>query len=272
MKIKKVLANRLNKTAHTFLAWEDRLTRPVQTNIVISPKKAAWLSLIFGGTGQIYVGQVKKGWTIIGITILGLAALIIPGVIIIILGMIDANIIAKRILEKGAVKEWEFFWHTKAKSVWKVLRVAQVGYSEIFLGNEPKRFYNSSSAPLSQTFRVKRDWSQSYSVEKEKVHSTTSVVDPKITDSTIVSRTVQDIFREKYSYTKSKKISFEEDVTISVPPRKNIQVDLMWKNIAENWIVVLGDQYNQQVVIPVSFISKITFDQRQFEFDEIIES
>lgn len=257
--------------------WNTKKGISMKPTAVISPVinlpttksvgRATALSLLFGGAGQIYLGQVKKGWLII---ILSAATSWFGlGELIIILGMIDANIIAKRIQENGSVKEWEFFWHVKAKSIWKVLKIEQAGFSEKFLGNEPKRFYNAKSpAPLNQTFRVKREWSQSYSIEKEKAHSTTSVIDPKITDSAIISRSVQDVFREKYAYGENKKINFEEDVMVSVPPGKNIQVELLWKNVIEDWVVVMGDQYNQQIQIPVSFVAKLTFDHKQFEFDE----
>jgi TM2 domain-containing membrane protein YozV len=280
MKIKETTATILNRTAKIFLLWEERLmTEPAaiipKTNLpkVKSVGKATWLSLLFAGAGQIYLGQIKKGWLLIVLSILGLFAIIVPGVIIIIIGMIDANVIAKRIRENGSVNEWEFFWNRKAKSVWKVLKIEPIGYSEKFIGSEPRRYLNAkSSAPVNHTFRGKKEWTQSYSIEKEKAHSTTSVIDPKITDSAIISRSIQDVFREKYSYAENKKIVFEEDVTVSVPPWKNIQVDLIWKYIIENWMVILTDQYNQQIEFPVSFIAKLTFDQRQFEFDEKVES
>jgi TM2 domain-containing membrane protein YozV len=239
-----------------------------------NPKVASALSLILGGGGQIYLGQVKKGVLLIILSTISAITfflfLEIPTIIIIILGMVDAYIIAKRIHTNGSIREWEFFWNvSKTKSDWKVSRIEPAGYLEKFIGTEPKRFYNSkSSAPLNQTFRVKREWSQTYSIEKEKAHSTTSVIDPKITDSTVISRTVQDVLREKYGYTENKKIVFEEDVAVSVPPGKNIQIDLLWKNIIENWLVVMCDQYNQEIEIPVFFVAKLTFDQRQFEFDE----
>jgi len=260
--------------------WNRKKEISMKSSAIIIPEpnlpkvksvgRATWLSLIFGGAGQIYLGQVKKGWLIILLS--AATSWFGLGELLIILGMIDANIIAKRIRENGSVKEWEFFWYKKAKSIWKVFKIEPIGYSEKFLGSEPKRFYNSSSAPINQTFRVKREWSQSYSIEKEKVHSTTSVIDPKITDSTVISRSVQDMFREKYAYTEGKKITFEEDVAVSVPSGKNIQVDLLWKYIIENWVVIMIDQYNQNIEIPISFIAKLTFDQRQFEFEKNVES
>ena len=246
---------------------QDHSLSPVAKSV----GKATWLSLIFGGAGQIYLGQEKKGWLIIFFSVV--TSPIIIGEIIIILGMIDAYVIAKRIKENGSVTEWEFFWHRKAKSIWKVLKIEPVGFSEKFIGSEPRRYFNANSpAPVNHTFRGKKEWSQSYSIEKEKAHSTTSVIDPKITDSAIISRSIQDVFREKYSYVENKKSIFEEDVTVSVPPGKNIQVELLWKYVIENWVVIVIDQYNQQIEIPVSFIAKISFDQRQFEFDEKVES
>ena len=112
MKIKKNIAALLNKTAKVFLVWEEWLMKEPaaiipKTNLpkVKSVGKATWLSLIFGAAGQIYLGQVKKGWLII---IFSAATSIIGvGVLILILGMIDANVIAKRIKESEREREGE---------------------------------------------------------------------------------------------------------------------------------------------------------------------
>lgn len=82
-----------------------------------SPKsrnRAIALSAVFGGLGQIYLGQVKKGILLIALSIVGLIAFILPGVTVIVLGMVDAGIMAKRLLVHQTIRDWEFFWNVHA--------------------------------------------------------------------------------------------------------------------------------------------------------------
>jgi TM2 domain-containing membrane protein YozV len=72
---------------------------------------AAILSLIlFGGVGQLYLGQNKKGIILIVATIL--LSCIGIGLIVPILGAIDAYMIADK-LEKGeSVGDMQWFWES----------------------------------------------------------------------------------------------------------------------------------------------------------------
>lgn len=70
-----------------------------------SARTATLLSIVFGGLGQIYLGQSAKGLAIILASLLGLLFVLIP------LGMIDAYYIGKRIENGEKVGDWDFFWH-----------------------------------------------------------------------------------------------------------------------------------------------------------------
>jgi TM2 domain-containing membrane protein YozV len=77
------------------------------------PIIAAVLSLIlFGGVGQLYIGQQKKGIILIVATIL--LSCIGIGFIVWILGAVDAYVIADRLKQGKAVGDMEFFWQPAA--------------------------------------------------------------------------------------------------------------------------------------------------------------
>ena len=77
------------------------------------PIIAAVLSLVlFGGVGQIYLGQQKKGIIIIVASVL-LACVGIGGIIWLV-GAYDAYVIGTKLKNGQAVGDMEFFWQAKA--------------------------------------------------------------------------------------------------------------------------------------------------------------
>lgn len=75
-----------------------------------NPILAAVLSFIlFGGVGQIYLGQQKKGIILIVVTVLLYCAFGL-GVIINILGAIDAYMLADKLQKGQPIGDMEWFW------------------------------------------------------------------------------------------------------------------------------------------------------------------
>jgi len=64
--------------------------------------------LLLGGAGQIYLGQTTKGIVLIVAT--ALLSCVGVGVIVWILGIIDAYQIATALKNGQTVGEWQFFW------------------------------------------------------------------------------------------------------------------------------------------------------------------
>jgi hypothetical protein len=228
-----------------------------------SPFRAAALSCILGGAGQIHLGQTKKGAAIIGAAALGLVAFVLPGVIVIALGIYDAYVVATRLQARGRVGDWEFFWHAPAGAVWKVVRVEPLGISEEFLGVETLRIDNrQGERPVNRSLKIEKEWLQAYVIEHEKAQTTTKQFEPTVTRSSMVKRTVENLYREKYSYSESRKQVLAENVTIEVPPRTSVWVELHWKNILDSWTLVLGNDRREEVRVPVRVVTKLSFDQR----------
>ena len=81
-----------------------------------SPLAAALLSFfLFGGVGQIYLGQTAKGAAFIGayvvcvcvLSFVGIGVLLAP--ILSVVGAIDAYLIATRLQNGESVAAWKFF-------------------------------------------------------------------------------------------------------------------------------------------------------------------
>ena len=78
-----------------------------------SPPKDPVLALILsflllGGAGQIYLGQTTKGIVIIAAS--ALLSCVGIGVVVWIVGIIDAYQIATLLKNGQSVGEWQFFW------------------------------------------------------------------------------------------------------------------------------------------------------------------
>lgn len=75
-----------------------------------NPIVAAILSfLLLGGVGQIYLGQQKKGIILIVVTVLLYCAFGL-GVIVNILGAIDAYMLADKLQKGQPIGDMEWFW------------------------------------------------------------------------------------------------------------------------------------------------------------------
>lgn len=76
-----------------------------------NPIIAAVLSLLLlGGVGQMYIGQMKKGVILIVATVV--LSCIGIGVIIPVLGAVDAYMLADRLQKGEAIGDMQWFWES----------------------------------------------------------------------------------------------------------------------------------------------------------------
>ncbi len=111
-----------------------------------SPVLAAVLSFfLFGGAGQIYLGQWKKGLALIVATVL--LNVFAIGILIGIIGVGDAYGVAKKLSAGNPVGEWEF------KVNWKVVSLVVIIYAILtcaalyYLANRPTPAPTATSSP-----------------------------------------------------------------------------------------------------------------------------
>lgn len=218
---------------------------------------------MLGGAGQIRLGQTRKGLFIIGIAVLGLVAFVVPGVIIICVGAYDAYVIGTRLDTVGSVEPWEWFWQPAASAIWKVVRVEPLGITESFLGTETLRIDNREGRrAITRSLSIEKEWVQEYVIEHERAQTTTSQFEPAVTKSTMVKRTVENLCREKHSYSESRKQVLREQVAVEVPPHSSVLVELRWKHILDGWTLVLANGLGDEARVPTHVVTKLSFDQR----------
>ncbi len=81
-----------------------------------SPALAALLSFLLVGMGQVYLGQVEKGLVLLCAVLLLLltARPGAAGLLILLLNVLDAFLLARRLGRGERVGRWEFFFHPGA--------------------------------------------------------------------------------------------------------------------------------------------------------------
>lgn len=75
-----------------------------------NPIVAAILSFLFGGVGQLYLGQTKKGVILIVVTVITWCLFV--GWIVQILGAIDAYMLADKLQKGEAIGDMQWFWES----------------------------------------------------------------------------------------------------------------------------------------------------------------
>lgn len=233
-----------------------------------NPLVVAFLSLLTGGGGQIYLGQTTKGISIIiGWWILGIPTLFTVPFILSVTGAIDAYLLAKRIEQFGQVAEWEFFWTTRIapkSSIWRVESIVPTGLSQQIIGSQFMDISNSTStSAVKRTVQVAREWTKSYAFEFEKAWSSTGEIAPHLMNSSMVRYEIQKLTRDKHSFTKSEGFRHQETIQVVVPAGKNLRLQLTWKHILQKYAIDMSDQFGNKIVMPMSVIIGLTFDQTQ---------
>lgn len=234
------------------------------------PRKRPLAALIVGlipGVGQWYVGQNAKGFALF-FTALFLVSSPAPEFVLfaVALGGIDAYVLAKRLRAGDAIKPWQWFWSKTPQRVWQVIQVSKTGTSQEAAGNEENIIDNSrSGSKLTRTLKVSKEWSCTYTVQHEHSRTTIDTKSIRLSRGATKGYTVEDVVRDNYASTHGMKRVHEETVQIEVPPFKKVRVRLQWKNLLENGVVLIADQYDEEIELPYSVTVGVTFDQVQLD-------
>ncbi len=132
------------------------------------------------------------------------------------------------------------------------------------LGDEQRQVDNSkSSVELTRRFTVGREWTQSYTLDHEKVrsdHSELKLGGPELPSVTLAA---ENALTERYSITSAMKQTYEEEITVTVPARTSLNLVFHWKRLWQcgNIQVQLTDR--MLFIIPFKVAVGLTFDQTQ---------
>ena len=104
-------SNHTRQSAHNCEHIPSVNIRSHNTSQTINASLVAKQSVFLGGLGQVRLGQNVKGFSIMVMAFVGFICGFLPGIVITILGIVDAYVMASRLNENKVLGRWDFFWH-----------------------------------------------------------------------------------------------------------------------------------------------------------------
>jgi hypothetical protein len=146
----------------------------------------------------------------------------------------------------------------------KVLEVVETARSEQPLGSEDRDIDNSQSdTTVTRSFKATKRWAQSCQVEFEKSRLSGQGGEVTIPNVASLKGNVEETLRRQYSASSEEEQTFEEEVTVTVPPRTALHLVMDWKRIVQEGYVRLEHGDGRIVEVPFQVAVGVTFDQRQ---------
>lgn len=138
--------------------------------------------------------------------------------------------------------------------------------TEEALGDERRQIDNSkSSVELTRRLTIGREWTQSYTLDREKVRSDHSEL--KVGGAELPSLTLaaENTLKERYSITSSVKQTYEEEITVVVPQRTSLTLVFHWKRLWQHGNIQAYRANKIFFEMPFKVAVGLTFDQTQNE-------
>jgi hypothetical protein len=146
----------------------------------------------------------------------------------------------------------------------EIVGVVETARSEQSLGSDERTIDNSDSdTTVTRTIRATKRWTQRCQVEIEKTRVDGQSIDLILPELASLRGSVEDRLRTSYAVSAEVEQTFEEEVTLTVPPRTSLHVSMDWKRIVQQGYVRLRDAEQRMIDVPFEIAVGVTFDQRQ---------
>jgi hypothetical protein len=132
------------------------------------------------------------------------------------------------------------------------------------LGSEERTIDNShADSAVTRTLRATRRWTQTWQLDFEKSRNTGKDIGVNLAQLASFRGNMDRTLRERYSTSASLEQAFEEEVTLTIPPRTALCLILNWKTIVQEGYLRVHDADGAEV--PFAIAVGLTFDQRQVD-------
>ena len=132
------------------------------------------------------------------------------------------------------------------------------------LGSEERAIDNSGSdTTITRSIKATKRWTQTCQLELEKSRVRGQGADVSVANLATLRRKLEETLREQYAATTQVEQVFEEEVTVTVPPKTSVHLIMDWKRIIQQGYVQLRDSAGATVEVPFEVAVGVTLDQRQ---------
>ena len=129
------------------------------------------------------------------------------------------------------------------------------------------RIIDNSRSPVSVTRQVliRQEWIKTYKIDFE---NTLTVGGEGSVGTELLAKLkfkIEDKIKLGYSVTKEERHSFQEEVTVQVPPRTRIRLTILWKRLWQTGEVRIQLPLGKEMRVPYRVAQAPTFDQELVE-------
>lgn len=144
------------------------------------------------------------------------------------------------------------------------VEVTETHRSEEFIGDENRLIDNAqSSATLSRSLTLSREWSRSYVVEEQKKWVGSGGITLGQENIAGLKLAAEKTLETRYSITQTSKQVYTEQVTLNVPANCRLRLSIVWKRVWQHGLVTFRHSDGSQLQIPFQIAVGLTFDQKQ---------
>jgi hypothetical protein len=236
-------------------------------SLVLPPAKAKFNRglILLPGAPQVELGQKMKGVLLFTGTLL-FSLFPVSLFATIPFCMMDSLVLLNRRNRGQKIGDWEWFWSTKGKPVWRITETRKMGRAEQPVGTDTKVLDNSrSDSRIIRNLKVAREWSYEYNLESEELDRKINTSAIRFRDGGESSKTIERSLRKSFGYTQGTKQVYEENVQVEIQARKKVTILFHWKRIVETGVLTLEDQFQNTSELPFSVVIGLTFDQEHID-------
>jgi hypothetical protein len=145
-----------------------------------------------------------------------------------------------------------------------IVGVVETARVEQPLGSEERTIDNSDSdTTITRSIKATKRWTQTCQLEIDQSRVSGQSADVNLANLATLRLKLETTVREQYSTATQVEQIFEEEVTVTVPPKTSVRLIMDWKRITQQGYVQLRDSAGVTVEVPFDVAVGVTFDQRQ---------
>ena len=116
---------------------------------------------------------------------------------------------------------------------------------------------------MTRTIRASKRWTQNCRIDVERTRVAGGGLDLKLADLAALTGDIERTLRTQYSVSSEMEQNFEEEITVTVPPKTALVLIMDWKTIIQEGYVRMQDAAGRTVDVPFEVPLEVTFDQKQ---------
>lgn len=151
-------------------------------------------------------------------------------------------------------------------SDWSIIQLVETKRIDEPLGTEIREVDNSKSEiQVVRKFTVSREYVCAYTIDYEKTFGMNGDLLLGVANFSTIKAGLDRKITEKYSISSSQKRTYMEEITLTIPAKKKVLINLNWKQVWQCGVIRLRDTANKELEIPFRVSLEPTFDQQQID-------